>query len=85
MISSQQNAPRPSLVLPGDRPSEVVAFEAEMVAFFVDAADLLGVPKSVAAIYGVISKPKYRKLEEPGPDGEVVSARTGVFLRVVSG
>lgn len=42
------------LVLPGDRPSDVVAFEAQVVEFFVDAAGILGVPKSVAAIYGVV-------------------------------
>lgn len=42
------------LVLAGDRPAEVVAFETEMVDFFVSAADLLGVPKSVAAIYGIV-------------------------------
>jgi DNA-binding transcriptional regulator GbsR (MarR family) len=41
-------------VLPGDRPADVVAFEAALVDFFVDAADLLGVPKSVAAIYGIV-------------------------------
>lgn len=41
-------------VLPGDRAAEVVAFEASMVDFFVDAAELLGVPKSVAAIYGIV-------------------------------
>lgn len=29
-------------------------FEAQVVDFFVDAAELLGVPKSVAAIYGVV-------------------------------
>lgn len=38
----------------GNRPAEIVAFEAEMAGFFVEAAELLGVPKSVAAIYGVI-------------------------------
>jgi DNA-binding transcriptional regulator GbsR (MarR family) len=32
----------------------VVAFEGAVVAFFVDAAVLLGVPKSVAAIYGLV-------------------------------
>jgi HTH-type transcriptional regulator, glycine betaine synthesis regulator len=42
------------LVVPGGRPAESVAFEEQMVSFFVEAADLLGVPKSVAAIYGVI-------------------------------
>jgi len=50
----------PGLVLPGDRPADVVAFEKAMVAFFVDAADLLGVPKSVAAIYGIV-------FASPGP------------------
>ena len=43
-----------SLVVSGDRDPETVAFETEMVAFFVDAAELLGVPKSVAAIYGIV-------------------------------
>lgn len=42
------------LVVPGERPADVVAFEVAMVGFFVDAADLLGVPKSVAAIYGIV-------------------------------
>lgn len=42
------------LVLPAGRPPEVIAFEAEMVDFFVSAADLLGVPRSVAAIYGIV-------------------------------
>ena len=42
------------MVLPGDRPADVVAFEEQVVKFFVDAAELLGVPKSVAAIYGIV-------------------------------
>jgi DNA-binding transcriptional regulator GbsR (MarR family) len=42
------------LVLAADRPADVVAFESAMVDFFVDAAELLGVPKSVAAIYGIV-------------------------------
>lgn len=46
--------PASQLVLAGDRPADVVAFEAAMVDFFVDAAELLGVPKSVAAIYGIV-------------------------------
>lgn len=41
------------MVVAGDRPTEVVAFEESVVGFFMSAADLLGVPKSVAAIYGV--------------------------------
>ena len=43
-----------SLVLAGNRNAQTVEFESEMVAFFVDAAELLGVPKSVAAIYGTV-------------------------------
>ena len=42
------------MVVSGDRDPETFAFETEMVAFFVDAAELLGVPKSVAAIYGIV-------------------------------
>ncbi|MDB6113223.1 MAG: hypothetical protein JWQ62_168 [Lacunisphaera sp.] len=42
------------LVNGGNRPADVVAFENAMVDFFVGAADLLGVPKSVAAIYGIV-------------------------------
>jgi DNA-binding transcriptional regulator GbsR (MarR family) len=36
------------------RTAEVVAFEAAMVDFFVDAAEMFGLPKSVATIYGVV-------------------------------
>lgn len=42
------------LVIPGDRPADIVAFESELVSFFLDAATLLGVPKSVAAVYGIV-------------------------------
>lgn len=41
------------MVRAGDRDLHVVEFERALVSFFVEAADLLGVPKSVAAIYGV--------------------------------
>jgi DNA-binding transcriptional regulator GbsR (MarR family) len=42
------------LVLANDRAADTVAFERAMVDFFVDAAELLGVPRSVAAIYGIV-------------------------------
>lgn len=42
------------LVVAGDRSETVVAFERSVVNFFVDTAHLLGVPKSVAAIYGIV-------------------------------
>jgi len=38
----------------GGRPSDVVAFEESLINFFTDAAELLGVPKSVAIIYGLV-------------------------------
>lgn len=43
-----------SLVIAGDRPAAVVAFESDVVEFFVTTAELLGVPKSLAAIYGIV-------------------------------
>lgn len=52
--STLPTAPASGLVLAAGRPADVVAFEAAMVDFFVDAAELLGVPKSVAAIYGIV-------------------------------
>lgn len=41
-------------VIPTERPVDQVTFDAAVVDFFVDAAGLLGVPKSVAAIYGIV-------------------------------
>jgi DNA-binding transcriptional regulator GbsR (MarR family) len=47
-------AEQPSgLVRAGDRLAEEIAFDEAMVDFFVRAAELLGIPKSVAAIYGI--------------------------------
>lgn len=43
-----------SLVLADDRPADTVAFEHAVVEFFTQAAGMLGVPKSVAAIYGMV-------------------------------
>lgn len=42
------------LVISAERPVEQVAFDAAVVNFFVDSAGMLGVPKSVAAIYGIV-------------------------------
>lgn len=44
----------PELVTAHGRTEEEVAFDAAVVAFFVSAGDLLGVPRSVSAIYGVV-------------------------------
>jgi DNA-binding HxlR family transcriptional regulator len=47
-------SPFAGLNVPGGRDAAAVVFEERVVEFFVEAADLLGVPKSVAAIYGII-------------------------------
>jgi DNA-binding transcriptional regulator GbsR (MarR family) len=41
------------LVRPDGRAPDVVAFESSLVAFFVEVGEMLGIPKSVSAIYGV--------------------------------
>ena len=46
------NVPAPARA-GGERPAAAVEFEGGVVAFFTEAAGLLGVPKSVAAIYGL--------------------------------
>lgn len=43
-----------SLVLANGRAEHVVSFESGVVDFFVETAAILSVPKSVAAIYGVL-------------------------------
>lgn len=47
-------SPTRSLVIGTGRPAAVVSFESDVVDFFVSAAELLGVPKSLAAIYGIV-------------------------------
>ena len=41
------------LVRDEGRPPEIVEFEESIVAFFLESAAILGVPKSVAALYGI--------------------------------
>ena len=62
MASAAKPPLRPRTKVPGlswtlvrseGRPREVVAFEEEVVGFFLESANLLGVPKSLAAIYGI--------------------------------
>ncbi|MEN9813955.1 MAG: hypothetical protein RL479_2641 [Verrucomicrobiota bacterium] len=40
-------------LLSADRDAEALEFETAVVSYFLDAADLLGVPKSLALIYGI--------------------------------
>jgi len=41
------------LIITDGRPARQVDFEVAVVSYFIDAADLLGVPKSLAEIYGI--------------------------------
>jgi DNA-binding transcriptional regulator GbsR (MarR family) len=43
-----------ALVRAGGRAVDVVDFETAVVDFFVDTAEVIGLPKSVAAIYGIV-------------------------------
>jgi len=52
-IIAVSGEPSSRLVRSRDRASEDAIFDEAMVGFFVNAAGLLGIPKSVAAIYGV--------------------------------
>jgi len=47
-------APSRTLVRGNDRAPDAVAFEVALVDFFVRGAELLGAPRSVAAIYGIV-------------------------------
>ncbi len=42
-----------TLVRADGRPRAIVAFEEEVVGFFIESANLLRVPKSLSAIYGI--------------------------------
>jgi len=54
-IANPTTADAASGVVRGEgREADLVEFEESVVGFFVDAADLLGVPKSVAILYGII-------------------------------
>lgn len=48
--SGTSNAPP---VHRADRAADVVEFEGALVGFFVEGAELLGIPRSIAAIYGI--------------------------------
>ena len=52
--SAVARAPAVGVVQGEGREPGLVVFEEALVGFFVEAADLLGVPKSVAIIYGIV-------------------------------
>ena len=76
--------PSPRFVIAGDREPAGVAFEEGVVEFFVDAAELLGVPKSVAAIYGIVfASPQPLSFAEIGAQLDLSSGSVSHGLRVL--
>ena len=66
------------------RPTDVVAFEESVVAFFLEAAEILGVPKSLAAIYGVIfSSPEPLSFSEVQDRLDISAGSISQGLRVL--
>lgn len=53
MIGHSNGVNASALIRPEGREPEVVAFETAVVSFFLDAAEILGIPKSLAVIYGI--------------------------------
>jgi HTH-type transcriptional regulator, glycine betaine synthesis regulator len=78
-------AAKPSgLVRADGRPVDVVAFEEALVGFFVEAADLLGAPKSVAAIYAIcFASPEPLGFSEINERLEISSGSISQGLRVL--
>jgi HTH-type transcriptional regulator, glycine betaine synthesis regulator len=78
-------AAKPSgLVRAEGRAPEVVAFEEALVGFFVEAADLLGAPKSVAAIYAIcFASPEPLGFSEINERLEISSGSISQGLRVL--
>lgn len=73
-----------SLVVAGERADDMVAFERQVVDLFVSGADLLGVPKSVAAIYGIIfASPEPLSFAEIGERLDISNGSISQGLRVL--
>jgi HTH-type transcriptional regulator, glycine betaine synthesis regulator len=72
------------LVKAGNRPDNVVAFEESVIGFFIEAADLVGAPKSVAAIYGIcFASPEPLSFSEINARLEISSGSISQGLRVL--
>lgn len=72
------------LVRGAGRPAEVVAFEEAVVSYFVEGAEVLGVPKSVAAIYGIcFASPEPLSFSEINGRLEISSGSISQGLRVL--
>lgn len=72
------------LVKAANRPLDVAAFEEALVRFCVDAADMLGVPKSIAAIYGIcLASPEPVSFSDIGARLDISAGSISQGLRVL--
>jgi HTH-type transcriptional regulator, glycine betaine synthesis regulator len=68
------------------RDREVVAFETSVIAFFLEAADILGIPRSLATIYGIcFSSPVPLSFAEIGERLDISKGSISQGLRVLRG
>lgn len=82
--SGPQSPTTSGLVRTGGRAADVVAFEEALVGFFIGAADLLGVPKSVGAIYGIcFASPEPLSFSEINERLEISSGSISQGLKVL--
>lgn len=83
-LPSAVRRPSSGLVRGERRAADVVAFEDALVSFFIDAADILGVPKSVAAIYGIcFASPEPLSFSEINERLDISSGSISQGLRVL--
>ena len=72
------------LIRANGRAADVVAFEEAVVEFFLEAAVILGVPKSLAAIYGVcFASPTPLSFSEVGERLDISGGSISQGLRVL--
>jgi HTH-type transcriptional regulator, glycine betaine synthesis regulator len=77
-------APPSGLVRANGRAAEIVFFEESLVAFFAEAAELLGIPRSIAAIYGVcFASPEPLSFSEIHDRLEMSSGSVSQGLRIL--
>ncbi len=72
------------LVKADGRPGDIVAFEEAVISFFMESAMLLGIPKSVAAIYGIcFASPEPLSFSEINERLDISSGSISQGLRVL--
>lgn len=86
LSATQAAASAQRLVRTEGRSPEIVAFQVSVISYFVDAAELLGVPKSLAAIYGAcFASPKALSFADLGEQLYISTGSISQGLRLLRG